>query len=85
MNSIQSLQKRKEDNEYGIVLRVDARTFVNNHDSVFVGKLHRLLRVRIVRGAIRIGAQPAQQIKVFGEQRQIQALAANLRITNVFL
>lgn len=59
-------------------IRIDTGTLVDDHNPMFIGKLHGLFRVRIMRGAIGIGADPFQKAEVAQQQRIVQTLATDL-------
>ena len=48
-------------------LCVNRRTLVNNHDAIFISKLHGLFRIRIMTSSVRVGTGPFKQIKVFSK------------------
>lgn len=59
-------------------VRIDTGTLIDDHYPMFIGKLHGLLRVRIMRGAIGIGADPFQKTEVAQQQSIIETLASDL-------
>lgn len=67
-------------------ISVDTWAFVNDHYALLIGELVDLLCVRVVRGAERVGARPADQVEVFHPQHRIPTSTSQLRkYTQAFL
>lgn len=62
------------------LLSINAWAFIDDHDSVFVSKLHRFLWIWIMWRAIRVCTDPFDQIEIFRQQRHVETFTTNLKI-----
>src|SRR5947209_19511073 len=65
---------------YKVQMQSDCRYFIDDHKSFTVRQTHKLLRIRVVRGAEGVGTNPFQQIQVFHIEHFIQSTPVDMGV-----